>query len=284
MKRTTKIIIGMLFATLCFNAVIIHYIISKGEIRKYTTFRMEGAPVTLSLPPCKVMVLEVVDTSSAHANTQAGVNSRKSIQFCRPEYQWGVPLYISSIEGDVPQISFSSDLQQHFSTRQNGDTLHLQLHVPETPKQDTDLSTDNIVIAITQLQLHVPATVERVIPKIPSFSIIYRDFTADKLILDNGGVELHNCHVDSLLLCGANSVEMNSGSARVLYVDCDATRDWRVEADSFHIDTQYLTGSYQHSNPLQHGECRQLIWVPKPDAPEATLNVSFHQPAKVELQ
>jgi hypothetical protein len=95
-----------------------------------------------------------------------------------------------------------------------------------------------------------------------------------------GAACVEDCRINSLSAC-AESLHFNSGEVHDLYLNLDDIRRWDVETDSFHIDTEHLTGSREHRNTLQKGECRQVLWTPQTEKASLTLNLP--EAAKIEI-
>ena len=91
---------------------------------------------------------------------------------------------------------------------------------------------------------------------------------------------LEDCHVTALA-AQAQSLHLNSGTVRNLYLNLDEIADWDVNTGSFHIDTEHLSGSRYHRCLLQKNECRRVFWTPLKD--DASLSVELKQAVKIEV-
>ena len=91
---------------------------------------------------------------------------------------------------------------------------------------------------------------------------------------------VEDCRIVSLS-AHAQNLRFHSGDVRNLHLDLDGIADWRVNKDSFHIDTEHLSGSGNRRNYLQKGECRRVLWTPK--SKDASLDVVLRQAARIEM-
>lgn len=48
---------------------------------------------------------------------------------------------------------------------------------------------------------------------------------------------------------------------------------WRWTFENTEVGTEYLSGSNQHSNDLQKGECKRVVWTPLTEDARLQVNV-----------
>ena len=104
------------------------------------------------------------------------------------------------------------------------------------------------------------------------------------LPLHKGGFARYGCvsrYCARMPAAQAQSLHLNSGTVRNLYLNLDEIADWDVNTGSFHIDTEHLSGSRYHRCLLQKNECRRVFWTPLKD--DASLSVELKQAVKIEV-
>ena len=75
---------------------------------------------------------------------------------------------------------------------------------------------------------------------------------------------------------------MNSGSVDRLYLNLDGLYNFKVETDSFRIDTEYLSGSRNVDFQADPQECRRILWNPLSE--NAKLNLKIKNPSEILLR
>lgn len=273
MKRTTYIIFGMLLAGLLVMSGIIFY------VSLYTTawddFYLEigGERKTVALPPCKVV--KVVHPQEWKQVKEGVVTPERYVVWDETQ------LVVSPADSSQCGFSFEGDMEQFVSVSSVGDTALISFNFEKEKLEKRFQDSQYLRIKSEEMRLNLPTDVQTIWVDVEGLSTTLRGFRGDTLscrVRDLASVE--DCQVASLSM-QAGTLHLRSGEVRDLYLDLDKTRNWSVKVDSFHIDTEHLTGSRTHRNTLQQGECRRLLWTPKNE--EASLDVNVHQAAEIVL-
>ena len=102
---------------------------------------------------------------------------------------------------------------------------------------------------------------------------------ADSVALSASYLRIDSCDFRSLSVNNADNLDLVNSRIRYVYLDLDGMRHW--SAVHCQLDNEYLTGSREHYNEIQKGECSQMHWKPKNK--DAQLNVTLKQEASVLL-
>lgn len=131
------------------------------------------------------------------------------------------------------------------------------------------------------MELRLPAEVQAVVVDVEDMETNFYGLRCDTLSFRTRYLaRLEDCHVTALA-AQAQSLHLNSGTVRNLYLNLDEIADWDVNTGSFHIDTEHLSGSRYHRCLLQKNECRRVFWTPLKD--DASLSVELKQAVKIEV-
>lgn len=162
-----------------------------------------------------------------------------------------------------------------------GDTLFVTFDFPED-KLEQHLQNDIwIRVRSEGMELRLPAEVQAVVVDVEDMEANFYGLRCDTLSFRTRYLaRLEDCHVTALA-AQAQSLHLNSGTVRNLYLNLDEIADWDVNTGSFHIDTEHLSGSRYHRCLLQKNECRRVFWTPLKD--DASLSVELKQAVKIEV-
>lgn len=264
MKRTTYIMIGMLLAGLVVISGMIFYSASHGTSWEDTYLEIGGEQKTVQLPECRVV--QFVWTE---------IENNKFLSFNQSKF----PLKIQPAA--VGGLSYANDLEKYMNLQSVGDTLRVTFNFSNEKLEKEFQDKEWLNIRFAEMSLNLPANVQQVLVGVKNMETTFSNFRCDTLSFQSSGtVRVENCQITALT-AQARTLSFNSGAVRDLYLNLDDMGDWTVNTDSFHIDTEYLTGSRSHNCFLQKGECRQVLWTPKND--KASLEVKLEQAAKIEL-
>lgn len=275
MKRTTYIIFGMMLAGLLAMSGIIFYVSLHTTEWEETFMEIKGERQTVVLPPCKVVKLTqpqekvILESRGERVSTYRIVSFRKVVLDVSPA---------DSLQGS---FSFAGDMASFMSVTAAGDTAFITFDIPAEKVEKRFQDTNWLKIKSEEMRLSIPDDVQAVLVDVYGLETNFRDFGRDTLsfkVRDRAGVE--NCRIASLS-AQAHTLLLNSGEVRNLHLNLDGTADWKVDVDSFHIDTEHLTGSRRYRSVLQRGECRRVLWTPK--SKEASLDVVLNQSARIEV-
>lgn len=272
MKRTTYVIIGMLVAGLAVICGTIFYE-SCHMVRRKPAGAIEigGERKTVQLPECRVVKL--LHSSVVWEEHEQAVREPAGISYSLCQ----VPLSVSPADSGQGSFSYAGDMDEFLSMSSVGDTLLISFDF----SRKADLRSFAFVeIKSEQMELKIPSAVQTVLVDVDA-TTAFCGFRRDSLAFHARGVaSVRNCRMNSL---SARAVELKfvSGEVRDLHLDLDEVHAWQVVTDSFHIDTERLSGSREHWNSLQAGECRQVLWTPVGEG--ASLHLNLKQAAKLEI-
>lgn len=273
MKRTTYIIFGVMLAGLLVMGGFIFYLSLHAIEWEETFMEVKGKQRSMELPPCKVVKfihprIAWTQKRVGTAETERVISFGKTLLTVSPT---------DSLEGN---FSFAGDMASFISMTSVGDTAFIAFDIPAEKIEKRFQEAPWLKIKSDRMRLNIPASVQAVLVNVEGMETEFRGFRCDTLsfrVLDFARVE--DCRITSLA-AQARNLFLNSGEVRDLYLNLDNIEVWDVDGDSFHIDTEYLTGSREHYCTLERGECRQIVWSPQIGS--ASLNVKLNQASRIE--
>ncbi|WP_418698079.1 hypothetical protein [Bacteroides sp.] len=267
MKRTTYILIGMLIAGFVVISGAIFYMSSLGTTWEDSFMEIGGEQKTVQLPECRVVQLSInVDNDE----------SERSIVF------QDAPLLVQPTDGVTGSFTCASDMASRLSMQTSGDTLNIVFDFSNDGQNEEFKDARWLKVRTAGMKLNIPETVQGVSATVYDMETTFKGFSRDTLSFStNGATTVEDCRIASL---NAHAGDLNffSGEVRDLYLDLDGIHNWNVATEFFRIDTEHLSGSYDHYNTLQKGECRQVLWTPKQK--DATLNLKLVEATKIEIE
>lgn len=267
MKRTTYILIGMLIAGFVVISGAIFYMSSLGTTWEDSFMEIGGEQKTVQLPECRVVQFSV--------NIDNG-KSERSIVF------QDVPLMVQPADGVAGNFTYAADMASHLLMQTSGDTLNIVFDFSGDKQNEEFKGVQWLKVRTAEMKLNIPETVQEVSAVVSGMETTFKGFRRDTLSFNiNGTTTVEDCRIASL---NAHAGDLNffSGEVRDLYLDLDGIHNWNVATEFFRIDTEHLSGSYDHYNTLQKGECRQVLWTPKQK--DATLNLKLVEATKIEIE
>lgn len=275
MKRTTYIMAGMLLAGLVVITGFLLYMAAHRSRVNPNIVEIGGAQKTVQLPACRVLQFSAV-SSEAKEEKNGIVEVERSLSFRE------VPLSVQPADSSAQgSFSFAGDMEQFITMSQHGDTLRVLFDLPKEKLEQRFRDKRWLEVRSAEMLLKIPASVQSVACNINDMTTTFKAFRRDTLSFDAAGtIVVEDCHFDALNAKGWR-LKLNSGEVRDLYLNLDAVSHWETNAESFHIDTEHLSGSGDHSNYLQKGEARQVLWTPLTE--KASLKLTLNQAAKVEV-
>ncbi len=273
MKRTTYIMIGMLLAGLVIISVSMFYTATHGTRWEDKFMEIKGTQKTVQLPSCKVVKL--VQPMEWKQKKEGIVETERYVAFS------DVPLKITPADTLQGSFSFAGDMESFMTMTSVGDTLLISFQFPND-KLEKRFHNDRLLrLRSTEMALNLPASVQTVRVDLIDMETTFYDFRCDTLSFQVRGLaKVENCHIASLA-AQAHILHLNSGEVDNLYLNLDQTSNWNVEPDSFHLNTEHLSGSSKHHCTLVKGECQRVLWTPQTEG--ATLNVELMQAATIEV-
>jgi hypothetical protein len=93
-------------------------------------------------------------------------------------------------------------------------------------------------------------------------------------------ISLDSCRLGSCDIQG-NGLDFHAKDSKIenFYLNLDGV--WRWTFENTEVETEYLSGSNQHSNDLQKGECKRVVWTPLTE--DARLQVNVREKAEITI-
>lgn len=277
MKRTTYIIFGMLLAGLVVICGGVFYGSMNTMKWEDTVLNVDGEIKTVQLPECKVVKL-VMNRELIERNEPEGrINVLKIISLN------DVHLTINPTSAAAGSFTYASDMDKYMTMNTVGDTLRIVFDFwgnEELTKKMKNMYYLNIHSA--EMTLSLPADVQNVASNLDCNKTVLKDFDRDALSFDiTGRVEVENCRINALYAYNGN-INFRSGEVKDLHLYLDFIKKWSANAETFHIDTEYLYATYNKKCTLEKGESRQVVW--KPLSEKASLNIELKEAARVVVE
>lgn len=273
MKRTTYIIFGMLVAGLVVVIGFVSYASLHTMKWNDSFLYVEGEMKTVQLPPCKVVKLiaerDVIETRKK--------KNAKIVEIRMPFFH-NLPLNVSQAETGNGTFTYASDMDKFMVLQSSGDTLLITVNFPPDKLEEKYRKLRMLNVFSKAMELSLPAGVQSITSNLENQQTTFRDFNHDTLSVSMKDVIMENCRFRALSANRGN-LNFHSGEVENLHLHLDKIRFWHVNADSFHIDTEYLYASGYQNCLLQKGECREVVWMPQSE--NATLNIDVKQPARI---
>lgn len=273
MKRTTYIIIGMLLTV--FVLVIGSIIFGSywGTSYQGRFYQMEGAPVTLELPACRVLKFEKLGVETKEENP--GIY-RLYNDFVLQD----VDVLLSDTAASTSLLTVAADMQKHLSMEQRGDTLIVGFRfTKELLPEELDYK-DFIRVRTADLRLSLSPSVEVLHSNVSCRWIVADGMHREEFtfLLDNR-LQVRNSGFTHLRIERAMGLQLQSGRADNLHLNLDRISSWATWPDSFYIDTEHLRGNRYFHNDLKRGECRRVLWTPT--GKDGCLNLVLPETAEI---
>ncbi len=269
MKRTTYIILGMLLAGLVAMSGFLIYLYTNGTDGKGQFLDITGEQKTVVLPQCKVVKLEV-DKPFVLGGKDRWVSFSDA------------PLQVSPSDKASSSFTYASGLEHYITKRSSGDTLTIAFDFSDGKLDMERRSMSWLGIRSKQMTLELPDHVQLLMANLPEQKVTVRGFERDSLSLmvDREGI-IENCRFGMLSVLGGKW-RFKSGGVENIHLALDYIDGWTVDTDSFHIDTEYLSGKGNRLGAvLQKGECRRVVW--RPQSETASLKLQLKEAAEVRL-
>lgn len=267
MKRTTYIMAGMLLAGLVVIAGCIFYMSAHGTDVRNSPLNITGEMKTVKLPDCKIVQVSLKQDNSGED---------KWITVGEGEF------IVQSADSLAGNITYADGMDKYMSVQNNGDTLNIVLNFSTDKLEQQFRNRRWFNVNTGKIMLSIPSTVEDIMVKVNGLTTVFKDISRDSLAFNiNNSAIVENCRFKSLN-AKADDLQLQSGEVQDLYLNLDHVSKWSVKVDSFKIDTEHLSGSGEHQNQLQKGECRQVLWTPLTD--RASLNMKLNQTIRLEIE
>lgn len=278
MKRTTYIILGVLLALLAgMSATIIYWGTHSGSASDMT-IRLEGEERMRPLPACKVIRFRM-DRMLHKQDGDDELNYYLSVNNIR--------LKVTSADTVAGSLFYVADIEEFMDFQSQGDTLDIVFSFPPEKlkkKMPQGEIPSYFNLQAEPLELRLPESVEYLKGEVFD-AVELQDLQRDSLFIDffdgPATVSVQNSHFRALSAL-SRQLCLNSGSVNRLYLNLDGLYNFKVETDSFRIDTEYLSGSRNVDFQADPQECRRILWNPL--SKNAKLNLKMKNPSEILLR
>lgn len=278
MKRTTYIILGVLLALLAgMSATIIYWGTHSGSASDMT-IRLEGEERMRPLPVCKVIRFQMDKTLYKYDG--------------RDDFTYyftlnNAHLIVTPADTATGSFSYAADMEEFMSFKAHGDTLDVVFSFPPEELQKRmpeGKIVPSFILRTSPFSLRLPESVECLNGEM-LYAVELQDLQRDSLAIDFSDspatVFVQNSHFRALFAL-SRQLCLNSGSVDRLYLNLDGLYNFKVETDSFRIDTEYLSGSRNVDFQADPQECRRILWNPLSE--NAKLNLKIKNPSEILLR
>lgn len=278
MKRTTYIILGVLLALLAgMSATIIYWGTHSGSVSDMT-IRLEGEERMRPLPVCKVIRFRM-DRMLHKQGGNDELNYYLAVNNIR--------LKVTSADTAAGSFFYVADIEEFMDFQSQGDTLDIVFSFPPEKlkkKMPQGKIPSYFNLQAEPLELRLPESVEYLKGEVFD-AVELQDLQRDSLAIDFSDspatVFVQNSRFRALSAL-SRQLCLNSGSVDRLYLNLDGLYSFKVETDSFRIDTEYLSGSRNVDFQADPQECRRILWNPLSE--KAKLNLKMKNPSEILLR
>lgn len=278
MKRTTYVILGVLLALLAsMSATIIYWGTHSGSASDMTV-RLEGEERMRPLPACKVIRFRM-DRMLHKQGGNDELNYYLAVNNIR--------LKVTSADTAAGSFFYVADIEEFMDFQSQGDTLDIVFSFPPEKlkkKMPQGKIPSYFNLQAEPLELRLPESVEYLKGEVFD-AVELQDLQRDSLFIDffdgPATVSVQNSHFRALSAL-SRQLCLNSGSVDRLYLNLDGLYNFKVETDSFRIDTEYLSGSRNVDFQADPQECRRILWNPL--SKNAKLNLKMKNPSEILLR
>lgn len=267
MKRTTYIIIGMLFAGAILVIGTLTSIFSTGITWEESFLDIKGERTSKQMPECRVVHLM--------SKVEAKDLEERYVSFDQ------TTLKIGPTDSLTGSLTYTSELNNYMEWKTAGDTLQIYFSFPTDKLAPQYQKMKWLRVRSEAIQMNIPQGVEEIISENYYMYTQFADLSRDSLAFKTQGTTIINdCQIKSLS-AKAPTLHFQSGQVDNLYLNLDFITEWTVDTDSFHIDTEHLSGSYEPNCYLQKNECRQVLWTPLSE--KAELQIKLKEKARINI-
>ncbi len=256
MKRTTYIIIGMLLTVfvLVIGGIVFGSLWATSHHDGF--YRIEGTPVILELPACRVLKFEKIGVETKEVDPHI---YRLYNDFVLQD----VDVLLSDTASSTSLLTVAADMQKHLSMEQRGDTLIVGFRFTKELLPEELRYKDFARIKTADLRLSLSPSVEVLHSDVSCRWVVADGMHREEFtfLLDNR-LRVRNSGFAHLRIEQAMGLQLQSGRADNLHLNLDRVSSWATWPDSFYIDTEHLRGNRYFHNDLKRGECRRVLWTP----------------------
>lgn len=264
MKRTTYIFIGLLVSGLMVIVATIIFISMSGKPYRQDVNFGGDEQVTMDLNGVHVVKVFV---------SQDGVPEERHV-FVNGEMK------IESIFTSVGKEQISYPKGKYLNVIQKNDTLFMKLDFSSKNISDKYHNRGFIYSTGFDVKLAVDS-LAGIITDTDGLKLNLKGIDTDSLFVRGRyNILLDSCQIHSLDIQG-NRLEFRARNSIIenFYLNLDGVWKWTFE--NTEVGTEYLSGSDRHSNNLQKGECKRVVWTPLTG--DARLQVNVREKAAITI-
>ena len=261
MKSTTKILIGILISGIVVVLIGSVLLYTYNAPKKGLTF--DSKLTQVNVPPFRVVNV-LVDSTGQLPKEYGFLESELSI----------VPVI-----GSQNTLSYPERLEPYLSITTKNDTVNLIFNISSDALPGELSKKKQLYFELLAMKLTADSSLVAVSSEARGLKLRLCNMKADSVALNvyAYSLKVDSCDLRSLSVKKAATLELVNSRIGNTYLDLDDVSRWSVT--NCKLDNEYLTGSRNHRNELQKGECRQMHWMPKNK--DARLSVTFNEEVSV---
>ena len=265
MKRTTYIFIGLLVSGLLVIVATIIFIFMSGRPYREDGILIGNEQVKMDLKGVHVIKV-FINQDGALQPRRVFVNGEMKIE----------STFASS---GKEQISYPKG--KYLNVTQKNDTLFMKIDINASNIPERLQHKDYIFAVGFDVNLAMDS-LNSIITDAEGLKLSLKDLGTDSLFVrgDHYNISLDSCQLRSFDIQG-NGLEFHAKNSKIenFYLNLDGV--WRWTFENTAVGTEYLSGSDRHSNDLQKGECRRVVWTPLKK--DASLEVNIKEKAEITI-
>lgn len=264
MKCTTYIFIGLLVSGLIVIVATIIFIFMSGKPYQENGVFLGNEQMEMDLNG--VHVIKVF-------TSQDGVSEAKRV------FVSGEMKIESPASSRKEQISYPKG--EYLNVIQKNDTLLMKLDFSVNNMQKKYRDRDYLFATGFDVNLTVDSLVS-IFADVEGLKLNLKGLETDSLFVcgNRYNILLDSCQLRSFDIPG-NGLEFHAKDSKIenFYLNLDGV--WRWTFENTEVGTEYLSGSNRHSNDLQKGECKRVVWTPLTE--NARLQVNVREKAEITI-
>ena len=190
---------------------------------------------------------------------------------------------MTAILPDIPDAPSGWNTDNHYFyeiINRNGKTTYIQLSISSKNISDKYHNRGFIYSTGFDVKLAVDS-LAGIITDTDGLKLNLKGIDTDSLFVRGRyNILLDSCQIHSLDIQG-NRLEFRARNSIIenFYLNLDGVWKWTFE--NTEVGTEYLSGSDRHSNNLQKGECKRVVWTPLTG--DARLQVNVREKAAITI-
>lgn len=271
MKRTTYILLGIFASGLVLLVSGIIFIsLMRNEGRDMNGIMLDGEEIYMDLEgvSCVKTFISLSEVNKSKFITASG----------------GKMQITPSVTSGIGKISYPKNEYLNVSSKNDTLFIELDLKTYNFPEDNQDKYFLNAVfVKGLNLNLEIGSSLKTVISNMNQLDLDMKNLKMDSLLVRtySQNVLLDSCEFRSFDIAGDRfSIHTKASKIENYYLNIDGVGNWTFENSV--IGTEYLTASGRHSNHIQKGECRRVVWTPLSE--DANLEVNLRQKATINIE